>query len=221
METSVTLFDFTTTPNLLGWAESSDTVRNEGMSKASFVLQKTQIYQRAVLFTLLLAQPDGAGFAGVGYYGDWDLRNHEALHIECWGHGEAEEHKIYLRHKGQEGGGSYQALFKVGAMIIFHYFIEYFFIQMIFWKSRIHGKWIVLIVLHLNSVKCSSHGLDPSKGPPNFSRLLKRPHGTLPMKRPIQEGLGIFGSWFHAFCKSCKGPYPHCWLLKIQNIWHG
>lgn len=41
----VTLFDFTTIPDLSLWEESSDTVRTQGMSKASFNLQKTQIFQ--------------------------------------------------------------------------------------------------------------------------------------------------------------------------------
>ena len=35
------------------------------MSKAGFTLQKSRIFQRAVLFALLNPQPNGAGFAGV------------------------------------------------------------------------------------------------------------------------------------------------------------
>ena len=110
---ATTLFDFTTIPELTGWVESSDTVRPQGMSKASFVLQKTQAYQRAVLFTLLLAQPNGAGFAGVNFDGAWNLEDHGALWIKGRGHGDAKMYKINLRHKGQRGDGSYQAIFKV------------------------------------------------------------------------------------------------------------
>ena len=47
------------------WWESSDTVRTPGMSKASFVLQKSRVFQRAIFFALLNPQPNGAGFAGV------------------------------------------------------------------------------------------------------------------------------------------------------------
>merc|ERR1712029_1319268 len=47
------------------WWESSDTVRTPGMSKASFVLQKSRVFQRAIIFALLNPQPNGAGFSGV------------------------------------------------------------------------------------------------------------------------------------------------------------
>ena len=35
------------------------------MSKASFTLQKSKLFQRAVLFAMINPQPKGAGFAGV------------------------------------------------------------------------------------------------------------------------------------------------------------
>jgi len=47
------------------WYESSDTVRTAGMSKASFSLQRSRLFQRAVVFALLNPQPNGAAFAGV------------------------------------------------------------------------------------------------------------------------------------------------------------
>jgi len=47
------------------WYESSDTVRSAGMSKAVFSLQKSKVFQRAVMFALINPQPNGAGFAGV------------------------------------------------------------------------------------------------------------------------------------------------------------
>lgn len=64
-ETTKMLFDFTKMKALDQWVESSDTVREVGMSKASLVIQKTQVFQRAVFFTLLNPQPNGAGFAGM------------------------------------------------------------------------------------------------------------------------------------------------------------
>ena len=35
------------------------------MSKASFTLQKSKVFQRAVLFAMINPQPNGAGFAGI------------------------------------------------------------------------------------------------------------------------------------------------------------
>ena len=67
--TEMMLFDFTTTDNVSNWYEVSDTVRNVGKSKATLVLQKTRIFQRAIFFALLNPQPNGACFAGM----DFDL----------------------------------------------------------------------------------------------------------------------------------------------------
>ena len=39
--------------------------REPGKSKASFVLQKSRLFQRAIFFALLNPQPNGAGFAVV------------------------------------------------------------------------------------------------------------------------------------------------------------
>merc|ERR1712029_531182 len=53
------LFDFTDPSGggLEDWVESSDTVREVGMSKASFVIQQTRRYRRAVFFALLDSGP--------------------------------------------------------------------------------------------------------------------------------------------------------------------
>jgi len=64
------LFDFRnetefTAADTDSWWEVSDTVRRVGMSKAAFVLQETQVYQRAVMFAVLNPQPNGAAFAGM------------------------------------------------------------------------------------------------------------------------------------------------------------
>merc|ERR1712156_919643 len=64
----IILFDFTNeniTKDVSDWYEVSDTVRTVGMSKATIVLQKTQVFRRAVLFALLNPQPNGAGFANL------------------------------------------------------------------------------------------------------------------------------------------------------------
>jgi len=69
------------------WWESSDTVRTPGMSKASFVLQKSKLFQRAIFFALLNPQPNGAGFAGVKTNLSMDLENDDltgdGLMIQC------------------------------------------------------------------------------------------------------------------------------------------
>ena len=76
------LFDFRTISNLDNWKESSDTVRDVGMSKASLVLQKTQQYQRAIFFALLNPQPNGACFAGFRSQCDFSSSNYEAIQTQ-------------------------------------------------------------------------------------------------------------------------------------------
>merc|ERR1712223_1348957 len=75
------LFDFTTMSDVNDWYEVSDTVREVGKSKATLVLQKTRKFQRAIFFTLLNPQPNGACFAGVNYDGNFDLGNYSGLEI--------------------------------------------------------------------------------------------------------------------------------------------
>ena len=69
------LFDFTTMSDVNDWYEVSDTVREVGKSKATLVLQKTRKFQRAIFFTLLNPQSNGACFAGVNFDGNFDLGN--------------------------------------------------------------------------------------------------------------------------------------------------
>lgn len=101
------------------WWESSDTVRTPGMSKASFVLQKSRLFQRAIFFALLNPQPNGAGFAGVktnltlenpsDYFGD-------GLMIQCRAQGNLKYWKFVLTNKefsGQQADYSYEAKFQV------------------------------------------------------------------------------------------------------------
>ena len=72
------------------------------MSKAVLALQKTQVFQRAIFFSLLNPQPNGAGFAGVRTRGTWDLRDFDEICLRCRGQGQNSHYKIVLRHKGQE-----------------------------------------------------------------------------------------------------------------------
>lgn len=74
-------------------------MRTVGMSKAVLSLQKTQVFQRAIFFTLLNPQPNGAGFAGVRIPVTWDLRDYDEFRIRCRGQGQNSRYKVVLRHK--------------------------------------------------------------------------------------------------------------------------
>ncbi|KAJ8667683.1 hypothetical protein QAD02_009346 [Eretmocerus hayati] len=108
MGSSHVLFDFTKLDNVDNWIESSDTVRTVGMSKAVLALQKTQVFQRAVFFSLLNPQPNGAGFAGMRIRTSWDLRNFDEFRIRCRGQGENHHYKVVLRHRGQASNDDYE-----------------------------------------------------------------------------------------------------------------
>ncbi|KZC05297.1 Uncharacterized protein C9E9.15 [Dufourea novaeangliae] len=82
--------------------EISDTVRTVGMSKAVLALQTTQVFQRAIFFTLLNPQPNGAGFAGIRKRANLNLLNFKNIEITCRGQGSNDHYKIVFRHKGLE-----------------------------------------------------------------------------------------------------------------------
>ena len=108
------LFDFTTIANLDNWKESSDTVRDVGMSKASFVLQKTQQYQRAIFFALLNPQPNGACFAGFRSQCNFSSSNYEAIELRLRGsNGDLWRYKILLTNQKDTYQRSYEAYFNV------------------------------------------------------------------------------------------------------------
>ncbi|XP_076278975.1 uncharacterized protein LOC143208416 [Lasioglossum baleicum] len=94
------LVDFTTIDNVNDWSEISDTVRTVGMSKAVLTLQTTQVFQRAIFFTLLNPQTNGAGFAGVRKRTNLNLLNFKNIEITCRGQGSNENYKVVLRHEG-------------------------------------------------------------------------------------------------------------------------
>jgi len=108
------LFDFTTIPGLDTWEESSDTARDVGMSKASFVLQKTQKYQRAIFFALLNPQPSGACFAGVVSETNFDSSEYKAIWLKLRGvQGELWRYKVILRNQEISNQRDYEAFFMV------------------------------------------------------------------------------------------------------------
>lgn len=109
------LFDFTDMQSVDDWREVSDTVRTVGKSKAVLTLQTSQLFQRAVFFTLLNPQSNGAGFAGVRKSTNLDLSRFENIEITCRGQGQNSHYKIVLRHRGQNSNEdlSYEQFFTV------------------------------------------------------------------------------------------------------------
>jgi len=101
----VVLFNFTDPAvDMSGWTEVSDTVREPGKSKALLVLQKTQVFQRAVFFALLNPQPNGAAFAGVRHPIALQLFPASSITIKCRAQGSNSHFKIALKHHGQQPG---------------------------------------------------------------------------------------------------------------------
>merc|ERR1712071_574507 len=101
----VVLFNFTDPAvDMSGWTEVSDTVREPGKSKALLVLQKTQVFQRAVFFALLNPQPNGAAFAGVRHPIALQLFPASSITIKCRAQGSNPHFKIALKHHGQQPG---------------------------------------------------------------------------------------------------------------------
>ena len=111
------LFDFTNgTSAFDDWVEVSDTEREVGKSKGSLVQQTTQQFQRAIFFTLLNPQPNGAGFAGIVYRKKpFDLAAFQGLKLTVRAQGENFFYKAMLRHHNDESSlqPSYEAFFEV------------------------------------------------------------------------------------------------------------
>lgn len=112
--TSMMMYDFRTLPNLSNWVESSDTVREPGMSKGAFVLQKTRLFQRAVMFSMINPQPNGAGFVGFNSQDTWDLSSYNGVQLKVRGQGDNYVYKVNFRHNGQGSGNiSYEVFYEV------------------------------------------------------------------------------------------------------------
>lgn len=70
------------------------------------MIQKTQLFQRAVFFALLNPQPNGAGFAGVRHPVKLDLSRFSAVEMKVRGQGESTHFKIVLKHHNEVGDAS-------------------------------------------------------------------------------------------------------------------
>ncbi len=111
------LFDFTnSTSSVDDWIEISDTERDVGKSKGIFVQQKTEQFQRAIFFSLLNPQPNGAAFAGIAYRkNSFDLSSFTGLKLSVRAQGENFVYKLILRHHNEESSlqPSYENFFEV------------------------------------------------------------------------------------------------------------
>lgn len=89
------------------------------MSKAAFVLQKTRLFQRAVFFTMINPQINGAGFAGYRININLDLSDYSKIRIDCRGQGANFGYKVVLRHKGHHTDPypSYEQIFQVNFIL--------------------------------------------------------------------------------------------------------
>ncbi|MPC45397.1 hypothetical protein E2C01_039095 [Portunus trituberculatus] len=120
--TSMMMYDFRTLPDVNNWVESSDTVREPGMSKGAFVLQKTQLFQRAVMFSMINPQPNGAGFVGFNSQDTWDLSSYNGIELKVRGQGDNYVYKVNLRHNGEGTGGiAYEIFYEVSNSYVFTY----------------------------------------------------------------------------------------------------
>jgi len=136
------IFDFTsanfTQVDIAAWTESSDTVREPGMSKASIVLQKSRLFQRMIFFAMLNPQPNGACFAGsnvdisLGH-----LVNKDGIQIRCRSQGQLSHWKVVLKYTEDNRVNSlisYEQLFEMNLeseelediFLPFHQFKAYF-----------------------------------------------------------------------------------------------
>lgn len=96
------MFDFTRTEQVGNWIESSDTIKTTGMSKAVIAIQKTNLIQRGILFTLFNPRPNKLGYAAVKCDASFDLTGYNCITIKCRGQGVNLKYKMLLRHKGMD-----------------------------------------------------------------------------------------------------------------------
>ena len=121
---STVLFDFTkcSSADISAWSEVSDTVREPGMSKAVLSLQRTRLFQRAVMFAMINPQPNGAGFAGVLTTIPESVASHAestGLRLHVRGQGQLQHWKVVLTDRDQvgvRGGYEYEQKFQLQTM---------------------------------------------------------------------------------------------------------
>ncbi|XP_071452190.1 uncharacterized protein [Hetaerina americana] len=94
------IFNFTADATVEDWVEQSD--------------NKTQVFRRAVFFSLLNPQPNGAGFAGMRILTDLNLSCGNRILLKARGQGNT-HYKIILRHKGEndEPYPTYENFFEI------------------------------------------------------------------------------------------------------------
>ncbi|KAJ8970905.1 hypothetical protein NQ317_009057 [Molorchus minor] len=83
--------------------EHSDSVMPHGKSKSSFVMIKTDLFKRAVLFTLLNPQSCGAALAGIRKAVSMDISNYQNISMKIRGQGQYKGYKFFMWHKGHNG----------------------------------------------------------------------------------------------------------------------
>lgn len=130
-----TLFDFTRTDQVNNWTEYSDTIKTAGMSKAVLVIQKTQLIQRAIFFTLFNPRPNKMGFAAVRCETNFNLQDFNYVTIKCRGQGTNLRYKMVLRHRGLIDNNS--MVFGQVFTVIFNYLNKYGFcyLHLIFFQA--------------------------------------------------------------------------------------
>ncbi|KAJ8983792.1 hypothetical protein NQ317_000353 [Molorchus minor] len=74
-----------------------------GKSKSSFVMIKTDLFKRAVLFTLLNPQSCGAALAGIRKAVSMDISNYQNISMKIRGQGQYKGYKFFMWHKGHNG----------------------------------------------------------------------------------------------------------------------
>lgn len=86
-------------------------MRQVGKSKAVLSLQETALFKRAVLFTLLNPQKNGACFAGMRKVAPLNLENYKSINLKIRGQGQFKGYKVVLRQPG--GNYSFCNFFEV------------------------------------------------------------------------------------------------------------
>lgn len=89
--------------NTSSWFESSDTIVEDGKSKASFTILESGSHRRAVLFTLLDPQEGGACFAGVKKSVQLNLTGYHNISLNVKSQGQYKGYEFCLRDRGLTG----------------------------------------------------------------------------------------------------------------------
>lgn len=76
------------------------------------------MFQRAIFFTLLNPQPNGAGFAGMVAEGDWNLGGYTGFELRVRAQGQSDTYKLVLHDRDRNMASdtencSYEGHYKV------------------------------------------------------------------------------------------------------------